>query len=186
MEQHGNDRSKLTQVQEIIQCPEKGLGVWLGSFLVFCVYLVISIVWPYETQPHFLPIAGTNSERKDLELFWTVFWLFILCGLMWVKIAWWDTDPGRIDTRDRDFEEVMEQSLLASGSPPAHSYCRTTLVKKPLRSKFCTKMGFVVSRMDHYCIWLNISIGQRNHRSFMVFLLLHTITTALIVCLLIR
>jgi len=47
-------------------------------------------------------------------------------------------------------------------------------------------MGFVVSRMDHYCIWLNISIGQKNHRSFMFFLLLHTITTGLIVSLLIR
>ncbi len=27
--------------------------------------------------------------------------------------------------------------------------------------------------MDHYCVWLNVTIGHKNHRTFLLFLLLH-------------
>ncbi len=46
-------------------------------------------------------------------------------------------------------------------------------------------MGFVVARMDHYCIWLNMTVGHKNHRTFVLFLLAHLLmavfSTALIV-----
>ena len=41
------------------------------------------------------------------------------------------------------------------------------------RSKFCTRTGCVVARMDHHCVSLNMTIGYKNHRTFVVFLQLH-------------
>lgn len=35
----GGDRSKLTFVQELLGCPEKGIGVWLGGSSMLAVYL---------------------------------------------------------------------------------------------------------------------------------------------------
>ena len=41
------------------------------------------------------------------------------------------------------------------------------------RAKYCTRTGCVVARMDHYCVWLNATVGYGNHRTFMLFLLSH-------------
>jgi hypothetical protein len=41
------------------------------------------------------------------------------------------------------------------------------------RSKFCKHTGCVIARMDHHCAWLNMTIGHKNHRTFVVFLQLH-------------
>lgn len=32
--------------------------------------------------------------------------------------------------------------------------------------------------MDHYCIWLNLTIGSQNHRTFVVLLLAHFVAIA--------
>jgi hypothetical protein len=72
----------------------------------------------------------------------------------------------------------MAQAFLAAGPPQAHWYCPTTLVKKPIRSKFCTLTGCVVARMDHQCVWLNMTIGYANHRTFLLFLISHTLLIA--------
>ena len=76
----------------------------------------------------------------------------------------------------------MRSSIVAGGTKHvSDSFCRTTLVKKPIRyfiliyafnlliyidirSKYCTGSGFVVARMDHYCVWLNNCVGYGNHR----------------------
>jgi DHHC palmitoyltransferase len=48
------------------------------------------------------------------------------------------------------------------------------------------RTGFVVARMDHYCVWLNNAIGYRNHRTFVLFLLMHVATCVLFAALIIR
>ena len=35
--------------------------------------------------------------------------------------------------------------------PPEPAYCRSSLVRRPLRAKYCATSGFVVFRFDHYC-----------------------------------
>ena len=71
----------------------------------------------------------------------------------------------------------MKDSLSTGGTTlTSDAYCRSTLVRKPIRSKYCTGSGFVVARMDHYCVWLNNSVGYGNHRAFYLLLLVHIIT----------
>ena len=46
-----------------------------------------------------------------------------------------------------------------------------------LRSKYCAQTGFVIARMDHYCVWLNNSVGFGNHRTFMIFIFVQLAAT---------
>ncbi|KAJ1410896.1 DHHC palmitoyltransferase-domain-containing protein [Ochromonadaceae sp. CCMP2298] len=67
----------------------------------------------------------------------------------------------------------MALSLALAGPPPPHRYCPSSLVRKPVRSKYCVRRRCVVARFDHFCGWLNTTIGFRNHRTFVVFLVSH-------------
>ncbi len=51
--------------------------------------------------------------------------------------------------------------------------CATCGVLKPARSKHCRIMNQCISRFDHYCIWLNTAVGERNYRYFLAFLIIH-------------
>ena len=42
-------------------------------------------------------------------------------------------DPGMVDTRAADFEQALSASLSGGGGLPGGDYCRTSLVRKPLR-----------------------------------------------------
>lgn len=59
------------------------------------------------------------------------------------------TGGGVVNTRGGDFEEVLAASLSAMGPPPSRAYCRTTLVKKPIRSKYCVYTGKQLSSIGH-------------------------------------
>jgi hypothetical protein len=52
--------------------------------------------------------------------------------------------------------------------------CRTCGMVKPPRSKHCNMMGGCVARFDHYCVWLNSAVGERNYRWFLLYLISHT------------
>lgn len=95
--------------------------------------------------------------------------------------------PGLVDTREKDFSAILDQSLqLGGGAPDASLYCRTSMVRKPVRSKYCSTSGFVVARFDHYCMWLNTAIGYGNHRTFMVFLYTHVAANTCFLAMLIK
>ncbi|KAL0485641.1 palmitoyltransferase [Acrasis kona] len=68
----------------------------------------------------------------------------------------------------RDESEILE--LAQTGVADTKTYCGTCMIKKPLRSKHDRVTDRCVSRFDHYCSWVNMPIGSRNHVLFMVFL----------------
>lgn len=49
--------------------------------------------------------------------------------------------------------------------------CPTTRTRKIARSKFCVTRRLCVARFDHFCPWVNASIGEENYRYFLFFLL---------------
>lgn len=163
----------------------------LSSFFYCTNHKNVNAVSSYSTfsevsYQNIFHIGGISGAEGYIWLVFVTMGLFLVSMFLWVILVWFQLDPGIINTRDHDFEEVLAQSLLSSGPPPSSTYCRTTLVKKPLRSKYCTKTGAVVARMDHYCVWLNITVGFGNHRSFFIFLLSHLILCAMGVILTIR
>lgn len=50
--------------------------------------------------------------------------------------------------------------------------CPTCWIKKDLRTKHCSVCNSCCELMDHHCVWLNKCVGRRNHRAFVVFVIL--------------
>lgn len=51
-----------------------------------------------------------------------------------------------------------------------YRYCSTCNIHRPPRSKHCNSCNCCVSKFDHHCPWVGNCIGERNHRTFFIFL----------------
>lgn len=82
------------------------------------------------------------------------------------------SDPGTMRSlpRGQSGVEQLMQALDKPGQqlPDVTRLCTTTWVLKDRRSKYCTVTGACVQEFDHYCVWLNVAIGKRNHRTFVM------------------
>merc|ERR1719171_2870738 len=91
-------------------------------------------------------------------------------------------DPGKVPTPRKGktgIEELM--SMVASDIPDdklpdISRLCATTWVLKGLRTKYCKESGFCIEEFDHYCVWLNCSIGKNNHRLFITLAVVEVFT----------
>lgn len=174
------------------------MSVYCGTFaavIFYCLYC--AIVWiDMDAIPHFNPVidknafeagsvnflvGATSAATKHPALFLAIMCGLVVCACLWTAIVFSLVDMGSVDTRSIDFEELLQASLKANGAPSPQLYCRTLLVRKPIRSKYCSSTGFVVARMDHHCVWLNATIGFGNHRLFLVFLVVHIVTLAMLI-----
>jgi uncharacterized membrane protein len=181
---------------------ERYVGIYIGTFGAIMFYILYCIiVWIDQTSKsnnhpvkwsdyregsvNFL-VGGTSGVGEDKILFLAAVSGMIVSIFLWSLLAIVQLDPGSVDTRNDDFEAILQASLVSGGAPPAQNYCRSLLVRKPVRSKYCATTGLVIARMDHYCIWLNISVGYGNHRMFVIFLLIHVVSLALLVAFIIR
>ncbi|KAM3869635.1 palmitoyltransferase ZDHHC23-A [Diretmus argenteus] len=63
--------------------------------------------------------------------------------------------------------------LTAKGS----SRCPVCNMTRPPRAGHCGTCGSCVQRLDHHCIWINSCVGQANHRSFLLTLLVFLLTS---------
>lgn len=164
--------------------PEKYLGFWFGSFILIQFFFIWLLVRGDEAADAPQPQQGAERLRPMTasDVSGVIYASFVVSAIVlaaWLRVVWWDTDPGVIRTRDRDFDQVLQSSLMNDGAPDSDLYCRTTLVRKPIRSKYCTQSTYVVARMDHWCVWLNTTIGYKNHRPFVIYVFGHFVLNIL-------
>ena len=79
-------------------------------------------------------------------------------------------DPGVIPSHAEGRAEIYE--AIANGGEgeiQRQGFDMCTMVKKPLRSKHCSKTGHCVARFDHFCVWTGNAIGGGNHRAFVLY-----------------
>lgn len=115
----------FTRLKTFFLCaPEKGLGLWLGSMSMYFLYLLSATVNHYASLKHEhitndytngiagfqtvhpLDLGGNSFVYEDRVLYFVVCGLYLACVVSWVWLVWFCTDPGIIDTRDANFEEV--------------------------------------------------------------------------------
>jgi hypothetical protein len=79
------------------------------------------------------------------------------------------SDPGRInDANVAAFMSLHSSDGLLFPEPPA--ICQTCNRVKPARSKHCNATKSCVAKYDHWCIWINNSVGFYNIRWFLAFI----------------
>lgn len=48
--------------------------------------------------------------------------------------------------------------------------------QQPMRAKHCHMCKRCVHRFDHHCPWIENCVGERNHRWFIIYLLVQLLT----------
>ncbi|KAJ1492829.1 DHHC palmitoyltransferase-domain-containing protein, partial [Baffinella frigidus] len=89
-------------------------------------------------------------------------------------IACTQVDPGFISTDTTDEEARIKKDMAMSGCAKG-KICTSCNIRKPLRSKHCSRCGRCVSRFDHHCPWIGNCVGYRNLPIFVTFLTSSTI-----------
>lgn len=86
-------------------------------------------------------------------------------------------DPGCVQStaeQRKDFYAVCHRA------GEREHFDQTAMVRKPLRSKHCSKTHQSVKRFDHYCVWTGNAVGSGNHRYFILFCICSAIGHAFI------
>ncbi|POG63213.1 palmitoyltransferase [Rhizophagus irregularis DAOM 181602=DAOM 197198] len=167
-----------------------GLPLAIGEFVVFHILIVKVLIKAQVPDammrtPYFTSIFQASA-------FWVgVTWLFrillvtsysLVANIVFISsyvVALYSfytavlADPGfvpKLTSREEQKELVI--CLANKGMLDARHLCITCLIKKPLRSKHCKICDRCVARFDHHCPWIYNCIGVRNHRAFMIFLIM--------------
>ncbi|KAL1006528.1 hypothetical protein UPYG_G00073460 [Umbra pygmaea] len=69
------------------------------------------------------------------------------------------------------------QGVEPRESGRSRNWCPVCRVVRPPRAGHCKICGICVLRLDHHCVWINSCVGQANHRSFLLTLLLFLLTS---------
>mmetsp|Transcript_601 Transcript_601/g.1401 ORF Transcript_601/g.1401 Transcript_601/m.1401 type:complete len:743 (+) Transcript_601:69-2297(+) len=98
-----------------------------------------------------------------------IFLLLNLClALLYLQLI--VSEPGIVEPKEDEVLELMK--AIREGKPPSQ-FCHTCMMRRPARSKHCAVLNRCVYRFDHYCPWLQNSVGSDNHHFFYVFLVAH-------------
>ncbi|XP_057179270.1 palmitoyltransferase ZDHHC23-B isoform X2 [Triplophysa rosa] len=57
------------------------------------------------------------------------------------------------------------------------NWCSVCKVVRPSRAGHCRICGVCILRLDHHCVWINSCVGQANHISFLLTLVLFVLTS---------
>ncbi|XP_056274933.1 palmitoyltransferase ZDHHC12-A-like isoform X2 [Pseudoliparis swirei] len=109
------------------------------------------------------------EERGELLPPVLFFLLVMLSVLLYFAVSL--MDPGFVltDTVKGSNEEM--ESMIPQTSTPRMRRCGYCLLQQPMRAKHCQTCKRCVRRFDHHCPWMENCVGERNHRWFMVYLL---------------
>ena len=180
-------------IPKLAKANEKAIGFWLGCAVAFLTISVTGKLIAADSKvalakegeftlegaeindAKYLRILRFISEaaNKYPTLFVVCIILQALMILSWFVLVFITTDPGVVYAdRNLTYSELLEEVTKTGQEPDTRKWCKTTLVKKPLRAKFDAPTGLLVARHDHYCVWLDTCVGFGNHRGFFVFLIL--------------
>lgn len=157
-------------------------------YMIFFIGIEAAIFY-YFMKPYYLPYRDSKSFIFSFALtsWWTctfiffkydsvqffknypifTFFVFIYHFVLLYKLIRLSrSDPGIVKVNKAQDDKVFLQELDQGISPPP--ICSKCLIRKPLRSKHCNNIGKCVISYDHYCVWVNNTIGINNRLDFII------------------
>lgn len=167
-----------------------------NAMLIIAMAIHFGIVVPhlmtYDDRGHTDDDASSSTSsdvRLRIMLNWTThpfatFVAFVASASTFLSL--WScatTDPGIIPPVSSPVrpppprDSVPNGGTVPLGGPLGYRYCSTCNIHRPPRSKHCNSCNCCVSKFDHHCPWVGNCIGERNHRSFFLFLISVSVLT---------
>ena len=107
----------------------------------------------------------------------------LLSCVWWFACRLYGADPGWLPQADTPpaspLWERHRRAIQRYGA--LKEPCHKCGIDRPARSRHCWTCDRCVSRFDHHCVWVGSCIGESNHGTFLIFLLVqavHLVTAA--------
>jgi len=162
---------------------KKGDGIWKsltkdkGAQKMFPVFWLVCV--SLATFQYLCDLRHTSYEVAPVAaLLFEIGVPVSLAIFFWVALG----NPGMLPNRPKGRSGVEELQIALdtdtsdSKNPDISRLCYTSWNLKGLRTKYCTATGGCVEEFDHYCVWLNNSIGKGNHRQFVCLAIVEFLT----------
>ncbi|XP_061881141.1 palmitoyltransferase ZDHHC12-B-like isoform X1 [Entelurus aequoreus] len=109
------------------------------------------------------------EERGELLLPVLFFLLVVLSVLLYFAVSL--MDPGFVLSDTVKASDLETESMMPQTSTARLRRCGFCLLQQPMRAKHCQTCKKCVRRFDHHCPWMENCVGERNHRWFLLYLL---------------
>jgi hypothetical protein len=142
---------------------------WFSGALTFGSYVLVSRVFPIFEMYH--------ENGSNITALW---WFVTAC--MYISYARAVlADPGAVQS-NAEMRKTIIEAVAKEGEAAVkrEHFDMTSFVRKPLRSKHCSKTHYTVCRFDHYCVWTGNAIGGGNHRPFVHYCAFQTVSQILV------
>ena len=155
-------RVKPAWHQKLIECfmgkgGEKVMFVffWVNSWVTYATYFFM-----------IMPAVGTVAQH----------WVYLVAnaGMYYCFVTASLTECGTVPMggkQQAEYERAL--TLAADGNMDeagALPLCHTCHIVRPLRSKHCTVQKRCVAAFDHFCPYVNNTMGARNYKYFILFM----------------
>lgn len=116
---------------------------------VFTVYVLILLIVTAGRDPGIVPRSSHPPEPEE--------------GDFSVSPADW------VGGQAQRWRLPRTKDIVVNGVAVKVKYCDTCMLYRPPRCSHCSICNNCVERFDHHCPWVGQCIGQRNYRSFFMF-----------------
>ncbi|KAM4616705.1 palmitoyltransferase ZDHHC12-B-like [Polymixia lowei] len=147
------------------------LNMFRTGFLVRTTHTVLTWVI---TLILFLHNTDLRRCEENGELMQPI--LFSLLVLLSVMLYFTVSlmDPGFVLSDTTKFPPGLDEELetmIPQSSAPRLRRCGYCLLQQPMRARHCQTCKRCVRRFDHHCPWIENCVGERNHRWFVLYLI---------------
>ncbi|XP_068087441.1 palmitoyltransferase ZDHHC12 isoform X2 [Hyperolius riggenbachi] len=118
-------------------------------------------------------------HHNNTWIYQLIFVVMDLCSVL-LYFAVSLMDPGYVisDCEEKGFSSAFGEQETTSLSPDSIRMrrCGYCLLKQPMRSRHCKSCNRCVRKYDHHCPWIGNCVGEKNHRVFMLYLIVQLVT----------
>jgi ankyrin repeat protein len=145
---------------------------WFSGALILGSFVLVERIWPA-----FRAVPGGHPHADLVCGVWITATAVMFFSYLKAVLA----DPGAVKSSAEVRKDIMD-AVAKSGEAgiQREGFDITTMVRKPLRAKHCSKTHHTVYRFDHYCVWTGNAIGGGNHRPFVHFSICQVISQAMV------